>query len=213
LSKEAEQTAEILLRIGAVSFSPKKPFRWVSGILAPMYTDNRLLMGYPSERKKIVGFLAEKAKKLEFETVAGIAAAGIPFAAWLSDALHKPMVFVRKETKDHGKEKRVEGKLSNNQKVLLVEDLVSTGKSSLDGVQALREEGAIVTDCLCIFSYNTQASRSAFEATKTNLHPLTTIQDLLEAAERMKKIERNEKETVLRFLENPAGWAKTEGFE
>lgn len=213
LSHEAEQTARILLSIGAVSFSLQKPYRWVSGLLAPIYTDNRLLMGFPSERKQIVGFLTQKAKPIDCTVIAGIASAGIPFASWLSDALDKPMVFIRKETKDHGKEKRVEGILRTGQKVLLVEDLVSTGKSSLEGVAVLREEGAIVSDCLCIFSYDTRLSHEAFEKANVRLHPLTTIQDLLDAAEKMGKIAANEKQSVVDFLEDPPNWAKKRGLE
>ncbi len=212
MSKESEQTAKILLEVGAFSLSPAKPFRWVSGILAPVYTDMRLLMGFPLQRKKIVELLAEKARALEFDVIAGIATSGIPFAAWLSDQLDKPMVFIRKEAKEYGKQQLIEGKLEPNQKVLLVEEIVSTGQSSMVGVNALREANAKITDCVSI-SYNTEAALQVFKEAGMRLHSLTSVFELVNTAVQEKYINEQEKQSVLRFLKNPKEWAKSEGLE
>jgi orotate phosphoribosyltransferase len=212
LSNESEKTAKILLEIGAFSLSPRKPFRWVSGILAPIYTDMRLLMGFPEQRRKIVEMLAEQSNALEFDVIAGIATSGIPFAAWLWEKMDTPMVFIRKEAKEYGKQQLIEGKLEPRQRVLLVEEIVSTGQSSMVGVNALREANAKITDCVSI-SYNTENALKVFEEANVRLHSLTSVFDLVKTAAQEKYINESEKQSVLRFLKNPKEWAKNEGLD
>src|SRR3989338_8770997 len=137
-----DKIAEILLNANAVMLRTKPPFRWASGILSPIYTDNRILMGHIREREFIVNSFIKliRKNKIKFDGFAATATAGIPWAAWLSQKLRKPMAYVRSETKDHGKENLVEGKIEEGKKYIVVEDLVSTGSSSINTINAVREK-------------------------------------------------------------------------
>src|SRR3989338_9211626 len=137
-----DKVSEILLNLNAVILRTKPPFRWASGILSPIYTDNRLLMSYPKEREFIVNSFIKmiRKNKIKFDGFAGTATAGIPLAAWLAQKLKKPMVYVRSETKDHGKENLVEGKVEEGKSYVVVEDLISTGSSSINTINAVREK-------------------------------------------------------------------------
>src|SRR3989338_2501086 len=141
-----EQVAELLLKAGAVILRPQKPFKFASGILSPIYCDNRLLLSKPGDRDMLADYYVSKIHKdnLHADVVAGIATASIPWAAIVADKLKKPMIYIRKEAKDHGKENLIEGGLEKGQTVLVVEDLVSTGGTSLSSVAAARKEGAVV---------------------------------------------------------------------
>lgn len=145
-----DKIAEILLNLNAVMLRTKPPFRWASGILSPIYTDNRLLMSYPRDRDFILNSFIKmlKKEKIKFDGFAGTATAGIPWAAWLSQKLKKPMVYVRSESKDHGKENLIEGKIDENKSYVVVEDLISTGGSSLNTINALREKGVLLSIAL-----------------------------------------------------------------
>lgn len=138
--------AEDLLRIKAVFFQPSDPFTWSSGIKSPIYCDNRLSISYPDVRNNIATSLAElvKAKYPEADVIAGTATAGIPHAAFVSEKLNLPMCYVRSKPKEHGKGKQIEGRVQEGQKVVVVEDLISTGGSSINAVEALREAGCEV---------------------------------------------------------------------
>lgn len=207
--------AEILLRIGAVEIKPRHPFKWSSGILSPIYCDNRLLLSYPRERKIVVQAFAEKAKHIglqNFDVIAGVESSGIPHAAWLSEALGKPMIYVRKKQKEHGKENLVEGKLEKGQRVLIVEDLISTGSSLFSCVQGVRDQGGIVNDCLAIFSYGMKKSSEGAKEAKVGLHSLTNFPTLARVAAEKKFIEKKEMDAVLDFAKNPETWAKEKGF-
>lgn len=194
--------AALLLRCGAVALRPAKPFVWASGIRSPIYCDNRLLLSYPKARDLIIrGFVALiRKKKLRFDAIAGIATAGIPHAAILADRLKKPLLYVRSAPKAHGKGNRIEGRLKKGSRILVIEDLVSTGKSSLEAVQALKKAGARVSDCLAIFSYGFPVSQKAFQKAKCRLRTLTGLGELLSVAVRMKKIRPAELKTVTSFL-------------
>ena len=150
-----DKVSEILLNLNAVILRTKPPFRWVSGILSPIYTDNRLLMSYPKEREFIVNSFIKliKANKIKVDGFAGTATAGIPWAAWIAQKMKKPMVFVRSESKDHGKENKVEGVIESGKNYVVVEDLISTGGSSLNTINAVREKNGIVESCFAIFTY------------------------------------------------------------
>lgn len=207
--------ARLLMDIKAVLLRPKKPFKYVSGALGPIYCDGRLLISYPKERSKIIGAMTEiiKAKNLNFDTVAGIATSGIPHAAWLSDKTNKPMVYIRKAGKGHGTQKLVEGKLEKGQKVLLIEDVVNSGKSSLAGVQALREAGAVVEDCIAIFSYDSEKSKKGFSERKCNLRALTSMPVLIDAAKEGGYVSSQEYEMLMDWRNSPLDWAKRTGLE
>ena len=143
-----------LLEIKAVQINANDYFTWTSGIKSPIYCDNRLTMSYPAVRKKIVTAFAEKIAAMEEkpDIIAGCATAGIPHAAWLAEKLDLPMVYVRSKPKGHGKGNQIEGKISRGQKVLVIEDLISTGGSSIESAKALQAEGADVLAVFAIFT-------------------------------------------------------------
>ena len=182
----AHEAAAILLRVGAVAINTHDPFTYTSGIKSPIYTDNRLLISYPEERNRITKLLATAAEEsvgLEnVEVVAGTATAGIPFAAWLAHRLQRPMVYVRGSAKEHGRGRQIEGKLEPGRRVVVVEDLITTGGSSLATADALAAHGASVTCCLAIFSYELERAARAFAERGIQLVPLTTLRVLLEEA-------------------------------
>lgn len=173
----SEQVAQALLAVGAVGFTPKNPVTFKSGILSPVYIDSRRLPFSPAQWHIVVEAFqhAIRENEITFDLIAGIAVAGIPHSAVLGYTMGLPSIFVRKATKDYGKQQRIEGGIVTDQRVLLVEDMVTTGTSSLSGVYALRESGAIVTDCLAIISYGLPESLSAFSNEQVKLHALTSF--------------------------------------
>ncbi len=209
------EVAELLLEIKAVTLRPSKPFRYASGILSPIYTDNRLLMGYPGKRNRIIEGMAAllKEKGAELEVVAGTATAGIPHAAWLAEKLGKPMVYVRSKEKEHGKENKIEGLVKKGWMGVVVEDLVSTGGSSVNTVQALRGAGVEVNDIVAIFTYNMAAAEERFSAEKISLHALTDFSTMIEVAAEKKYISEKEKSIALEWNKSPENWGKKMGFE
>jgi orotate phosphoribosyltransferase len=186
MQDRARETAAILLRLGAVSINTREPFTYTSGIKSPIYTDNRLLISYPEDRRRITKFLVAAADEAvglaNIDLVAGTATAGIPFAAWLADSLQRPMVYVRGSTKGHGMGRQIEGRLVPKQRAIVVEDLITTGGSSLATADALSAHGAIVSCCLAIFSYGLAGARRAYEKRDILLVALTTLDVLLEVA-------------------------------
>src|SRR3989344_8020916 len=172
---QSKKIAKILFEIGAVTFSRRRPFRFDSGILSPVYVDNRYLISYPKERKVVLKalILLVKQKAAPLDVVAGVATAGIPHAAWIAQELNLPMIFVRSKPKEHGKGNQVEGKLKRGQKVLVVEDLISTAGSSVKVIEAIRSIGGIVQDEIAIYSHNLRESDKKINKTKVKLHYLT----------------------------------------
>ena len=206
----AEEVAELLLKSEAILLRPQQPFKFASGILSPIYCDNRLLLSKINERKRIVDYYLKKAEeeKLEFEVVAGIATASIPWAALIADKLKKPMVYIRKATKDHGRENLIEGGLEKGQKVLVVEDLVSTGGTSISSVKAARSEGAVVEKCLAIFTYEMEAAKKGLEEAKCRLITLSNFSALIEVAAKKGYIKEGQIQMLKEWIANPKGWGK-----
>lgn len=211
----AEQVAKILLELNAVTLNPKKPFRYASGILSPVYTDCRVLMAYPDKRKEIRDLYIEAIKKsgVKFEVVAGTATAGIPHAAWIADKLNLPMVYVRGKAKDHGKENLMEGIIKKGQKAVVIEDLVSTGESAINSVNAIREAGGDVSYVFSIITYGMDIASDNFSKHQLKLISLTNFQVAVEAAQKMGYINKEEISTVLDWAEDPVNWGKKMGFE
>jgi len=203
-----DKVSEILLNLNAVMLRTKPPFRWASGILSPIYTDNRLLMGYPKEREFIVNSFIKliKANKIKVDGFAGTAIAGIPWAAWIAQKMKKPMIFVRSESKDHGKENKIEGVIEQGKTYVVVEDLISTGGSSLNTLNAVREKGGIVEHCIAIFTYELEKSKSNFESANVKLRTLTGFTNLIRIAVQKKYIERNQLAHIMDWKKNPEGW-------
>ncbi len=207
--------AKILLNSGAVVLNPAEPFTYASGIKSPIYCDNRTLISLTKERAEIVnGFLfLINSFKLNFDVVAGTSTAGIPWAAWLADKLAKPLVYVRAEAKGHGKGNQVEGQIKPGQKVLLIEDLVSTGGSSIKCVEALKEAKTQLVACLAIFTYQMKAAINAFNAAGVTLHTLSDFHTLISVAGDLKLVNEKDRAVALEWNEDPQGWGARHGFK
>lgn len=208
-----EKTAEILLKIEAVKIQPKDPFKFTSGLISPIYIDNRLVISYPEERKKLVKYMAEIIEKnyLDFDVVAGVATAGIHWAAWLAAKYEKPMIYVRGKPKEHGRQNQIEGKLDEGQKVLVIEDLISTGGSSIAAVQAVRDAGGIVKDCIAITTYEFEKAKTAFDDAYCQLFTLTDFTTLVNKAAELDYIKDEDREIVLEWNKDADGWASKHG--
>lgn len=205
-----EDIARLMLKVGAVILRPSEPFVWASGIRSPIYCDNRLLLSYPKVRDTVLREFEAVVKKgkIRYEAMAGIATAGLPYASILADHLKKPLLYVRSKPKKHGKGNQIEGRLERGKRVLVIEDLVSTGQSSLAAVKALREAGALVWHCLAIFSYGLASSHRAFEKARCQLYTLTNLETLLTVALKDGWISREEKHLIEKFSQDPEGWLK-----
>lgn len=209
------EIARALLKIGAVRFKAAEPLTYKSGLKAPVYVDNRTFPFHPEEWAKVIkGFksLIDESS-IPFDVVAGIETAGIPHSAALGFFLKKPSVFIRKQAKDHGTKKRVEGGIIVQKNVLLIEDHITTGHSSLSGGEALRAEGGTVTDCLAITSYEFAEATEAFEKAQVRLHTLTSFAVILAEAKKQKILNKEELTSVQDWFTEPWGWAERHGFE
>ncbi len=199
--------ARRLLEIQAVQLRPNNPFTWASGLLSPIYCDNRVALSYPHVRTLIKCALRECARQFEpFEAVVGVATAGIAPGVLLADLMELPFGYVRNSPKDHGRRNRIEGVLTPGQRALVVEDLISTGGSSLAAVEALREAQCAVVGVLAIFHYGFEKTKVAFQA--QNL-PLTTITDyatLLQEALKIGYIDEQGHQILEQWHQNPEGW-------
>lgn len=204
----AREVAEYLLEIKAVVLNPGEPFTWASGLKSPIYCDNRKTLSYPKVRSYLKSAFADIISE-EFsacDVIAGVATAGIPHGVLVADVLNKPFVYVRDKPKGHGLTNQIEGKIEKGQKVVVIEDLVSTGGSSLKAVDALREVGAEVLGLGAIFTYGFGKSVSAFEQAQCKLFTLSDYTTLLEIAEKLDYINTNDKQTLLRWYQNPEQW-------
>ncbi|HLC65165.1 MAG TPA: orotate phosphoribosyltransferase [Candidatus Nanoarchaeia archaeon] len=192
----SKEVAKILLKQKAVLLRPDNPFTWSSGIKSPIYTDNRKLISSVDEREKIVSGLVSLAKKEKFDVIAGTATAGIPWAAFVAQKLKKPMIYVRSKPKEHGTGSSIEGELKKGQRVIVIEDLISTGSSSLSVVAEIRKAGGIVKSTVGIFSYGFKSARDGFGRAKLKLVTLTDFSTLIKEAVREKYITEKQKSIV-----------------
>ena len=202
--------AEALLSINAVSLSPNEPFTWASGLKSPIYCDNRLIVSYPEVRK----FISKNLIKLiqenfpEAEVIAGTATAGIPHASWVSAVLEKPMVYVRSSPKKHGRGNMIEGIITPGQKVVIVEDLISTGGSSITCAHALRDAGADVIGVAAIFSYELPIAAENFGKEELRYATLSNYPALVETALKKNIITEEERVALTEWNKDPGNWGK-----
>lgn len=206
-----QRIAEFLLAIGAVRLKPREPFTWTSGIKSPIYCDNRMIYSHPEARDFVVQALASRVKALHVppDVIAGTATAAIGWAALVADRLQLPFIYVRAKAKEHGAKKRIEGDLKPERHVVVVEDLISTGGSSISTVEALREEGkAVVTDVVSIFTYEFLAGVEAAQEHGVQLHSLSTITTLLSVAQAQGRVTAEEAKMVAEFAREPEDWGK-----
>lgn len=205
-----KEIAQQLLNIEAVFLKPNDPFTWSSGLKSPIYCDNRLTISYPEVRRMIAQGIAENIKSHfpDADMIAGTATAGIPHAAWVSEILDLPMCYVRSKPKAHGKGSQIEGKVSKGQKVVVVEDLISTGGSCISAVNALREEGCEVLGVAAIFTYELQSGISKLAEADIKTVSLSDYTSLLEAAHENNYIEERDLEALISWKESPEEWGK-----
>lgn len=207
------EIAKDLLAIQAVFLSPQDPFTWASGIKSPIYCDNRITMSYPAVRKQISKGLAKliAAQYPEVEVIAGTATAGIPHAAWVAERLDLPMVYIRSKAKDHGKGNQIEGKIRTGQKMVVIEDLISTGGSVLEACQAAQRAGADVLGVVAIFTYELEKGVENFEKAGISLTTLTNYSTLIETALQQDYIKREELVLLKEWKKDPEHWQGSKG--
>ena len=200
----SENVAKALLNIGAVKIQPDDPFTWASGIISPIYCDNRQIIGNVDARKDIVKYFVEKIKDMspEAEVIAGTSTAGIPHAAFISDEMELPMSYVRGSKKKHGTGRLIEGASVKGKKVVLIEDLISTGGSSIEAAEILREEGAEVEIVLAIFSYQLEKAHDNFESSGFKYETLSDLDALLDVSIKESLLTEEERKAVVRFRDN-----------
>lgn len=210
-----KKIAQALLEIGSVGFDLNNPITFKSGIKSPVYVDNRKLPFHPDEWKIVLNSFKEiiEKNKIDFDIIAGVEAGGIPHSAALGFLLNKPSVFIRKKAKEHGTKSMIEGGDVKGKKVLLVEDLISTGGSSLAGIESVRNEGGIVNDCLVVVSYGFDEAKEAFAKANVKIHSATSFPVILEEAILIKKINETEAEKIKEWFSSPHNWADKYGFE
>ncbi|MGH7775268.1 MAG: orotate phosphoribosyltransferase [Candidatus Binatia bacterium] len=213
--------AEMLLKTGSIQIYQERPFVFVSGRISPVYIDCRRLLSFPDVRDEIVGQLANKAERdigLDvIDVVAGGETAGIPYAAFVSHRLRKPMIYVRKDPKGYGRTKQVEGILEAGQRVLLVEDLVTDGMSKLRFNIGIRAQKAKITHCLCIFEYSSERldlheGKENLAAHDIQLHTLANWDDVLDTGLSKKYFSDEASRQILDFLKEPENWGRKMGF-
>ena len=205
---DATITAEKLLQINAVKLSPEKPFTWASGWKSPIYCDNRKILSYPYIRDYIKSELCNVVfeKYASAELIAGVATAGIAWGAMVADQLKLPFIYVRPKPKEHGLGNQIEGEYKAGQKVVVIEDLVSTGKSSLQVVEVLKKQGLDIQGMVSIFNYQFEAGRKAFEQENVGLVSLTDYSTLLQLAEKKGVVQPSQQEVLLNWRNDPANW-------
>lgn len=203
-----QSIAKDLLEIEAVFLNPSNPFTWASGIKSPIYCDNRITMSYPKVRKEIAKGLARKTKEAfpEVQVIAGTATAGIPHAAWVAEILDLPMVYIRSKAKDHGKGNQIEGRIVEGQKMVVIEDLISTGGSVLEAAEAAKREGAAILGVAAIFTYELPKGKANFEKAEIPLMTLTNYSVLIEAALENRYIDEQELTLLKEWKKDPENW-------
>jgi len=204
----AKKTAGLLLQINAIKLDPENPFTWASGWKSPIYCDNRILLSYPEIRKFISQAMAAQVQALYGapDLIAGVATGAIGIGVLVAETLGLPFVYVRPEPKAHGRQNQIEGHFTPGQKVVVIEDLISTGKSSLAAVEALKDQKVEVQGMLAIFSYGFPHAQENFERSGVPLHTLSDYHCLIEQANETEYIKESQLRTLLEWRADPQGW-------
>ena len=206
----AAQTAEFLLKVKAVKLNNEHPFTWASGRKSPIYCDNRVTLSYPEIRT----FIRQRFSEIvtdqwgDVDVIAGVATGGIAQGALVAQELGKPFVYVRSEQKSHGLTNQIEGEVHSGQSVVVIEDLVSTGKSSLIAVRALREKGCIVKGMAAIFTYGLQVAADNFKAEEVDLFTLTDYDTLVQVAQKHEYVRPQDFDSLAASRQNPERWSE-----
>ncbi len=204
----AKKTAELLLQINAIKLEPENPFTWASGWKSPIYCDNRIMLSYPEIRNFVREEMAKQVESLygKPDVIAGVATGAIGIGILVAEALGLPFIYVRPEPKSHGRQNQIEGYLQSGQSVVVIEDLISTGKSSLNAVKALKEQDAHVKGMLAIFTYGFPIATSNFEDQGVVLHTLSDYDHLIEQASETNYVKESHLKTLLQWKSNPQHW-------
>ena len=204
----AKNTAEALLHINAIKLSPNAPFTWASGWKSPIYCDNRLVLSHPSIRNYVKTEIAKNLKTIygKPDVIAGVATGAIGIGALVANELGLPFVYVRPEAKKHGRQNQIEGHLEKGQSVVVVEDLISTGKSSLNALQALKKAAANVKGMVAIFSYGFELAKANFAFNNVKIYTLSDYDCLLEQALDTRFINKKELKVLSNWNSNPSQW-------
>jgi orotate phosphoribosyltransferase len=206
--KIAFETAAHLLQINAIKLEPKNPFTWASGWKSPIYCDNRLALSFPKVRDYLTAAIAQQVTALYGAdvTIAGVATGAIGIGALVAQKLNLPFVYVRPEPKKHGRQNQIEGVVQEGQAVVVIEDLISTGMSSLNAVAAIKAEGIEVLGMIALFSYGFAVAENNFEEAGVQLHTLSDYNHLIEHATATATIEKEQQETLVNWRKDPASW-------
>ncbi|MGJ8658918.1 orotate phosphoribosyltransferase [Cellulophaga fucicola] len=204
----AKKTAELLLQINAIKLKPENPFTWASGWQSPIYCDNRIILSYPIIRNYVREEMAKQVEELygKPDVIAGVATGAIGIGMLVAEYLGLPFVYVRPEAKSHGRQNQIEGHLSPNQNVVVIEDLISTGKSSLNAVKALKEAGANIKGMVAIFTYGFNVAEENFKNENIELHTLSDYPNLIQQASDTNYVQEKQLNTLLQWKSNPAVW-------
>jgi orotate phosphoribosyltransferase len=204
----AEKTAELLLQINAIKLNPSNPFTWASGWNSPIYCDNRLTLSFPAIRNYIRDEFTKQIEEIygKPDVIAGVATGAIGIGILVAEELGLPFVYVRPEPKKHGRQNQVEGFLQKGQNVVVIEDLISTGNSSLLAVEALKVAGANVKGMIAIFSYGFDVADENFKNANVNLNTLSNYEHLLELAVEKQYITETEQITLQDWRKSPSTW-------
>tara|TARA_R110002050_G_scaffold14313_7_gene45263 strand:+ start:35853 stop:36494 length:642 start_codon:yes stop_codon:yes gene_type:complete len=204
----AKKTAELLLQINAIKLKPENPFSWASGWKSPIYCDNRIILSYPIIRNYIREEMAKQVETLygKPDVIAGVATGAIGIGMLVADYLGLPFIYVRPEAKSHGRQNQIEGALEQNQTVVVIEDLISTGKSSLNAVKALEESGANIKGMVAIFTYGFDVAETNFKENNIALHTLSDYDHLIQQASETNYIKEEQFKTLLEWKKNPSEW-------
>ena len=206
----SQRVAKALLDIHAVTLNPDQPFTWASGLKSPIYTDNRLTISYPEVRQAIFNGMVEQIKLhfSEADVIAGTATAGIPHAAWVAQNMELPMIYVRTKPKDHGQGKQIEGVLKEGQKVVVIDDLISTGGSVLNAVRAVNNAGGKVIGVVSVFTYDLPAAEQNFMANGLKYYSVTDYMTLIKVAKENNQISVDHIKSLQEWRKDPLSWSK-----
>ncbi|MEO9510761.1 MAG: orotate phosphoribosyltransferase [Flavobacteriaceae bacterium] len=204
----AKKTAELLLQINAIKLEPENPFTWASGWKSPIYCDNRIMLSYPEIRNYVREAMAKMVESIygKPDVIAGVATGAIGIGILVAEALGLPFIYVRPEPKSHGRQNQIEGYLEAGQNIVVIEDLISTGKSSLNAVKALKAQNVNVKGMIAVFTYGFSVATDNFTQEQVDLHTLSDYDHLIEQASETNYIKESHQQTLLQWKSNPQQW-------
>ena len=208
-TKYKSETAELLLKLKAIKLQPNDPFTWASGWKSPIYCDNRIILSNIGCRNKIANYFSQliTEKYKDVDVIAGVATGAIGIGILVAEKLNLPFIYVRPEAKKHGRQNQIEGEVSKGKKIIVIEDLISTGKSSLNAVKALREAELDVLGMIAIFTYDFEISRNNFFKDSVKLNTLSNYSELLKKAVEINYVSEKDIETLEKWNKSPESWS------